>query len=251
MMDPKVERLHKLLQKHVLHENLLVQARPKERGAWFVVVRDLGGLETTLAKLIKKKRRQHLTNSLVTKQLSRSVTTVFFTLEMLPPNPDYREDFAPSLLAYNPATSNVIYTEYYTNIETNDVRNYLDVVTFQANSSVAQAGGFPSSMTVVELATDEARIFEAMPDEMKTALGNREVEDRPVEYYQAAFRQLHDDWENLCMTCKTEEFKLKTCNGCKAARYCCKECQTKDWKDGHKTLCKLMGATARKQAKYL
>jgi hypothetical protein len=30
---------------------------------------------------------------------------------------------------------------------------------------------------------------------------------------------------------------LKLCGGCKAVRYCSSECQKKDWKMGHKSLC--------------
>jgi hypothetical protein len=35
---------------------------------------------------------------------------------------------------------------------------------------------------------------------------------------------------------------LKLCGGCKMARYCSAECQGKDWKMGHKEVCKLYGS---------
>ncbi len=34
--------------------------------------------------------------------------------------------------------------------------------------------------------------------------------------------------------------ELKKCASCKMARYCTKECQTKDWREGHKRVCKAM-----------
>ncbi|OMO90597.1 Peptidase C19, ubiquitin carboxyl-terminal hydrolase 2 [Corchorus olitorius] len=34
----------------------------------------------------------------------------------------------------------------------------------------------------------------------------------------------------------------KTCSGCKSVRYCSMDCQSKHWKDGHKTNCKLLSA---------
>jgi hypothetical protein len=36
---------------------------------------------------------------------------------------------------------------------------------------------------------------------------------------------------------------LKLCGGCLSARYCSAECQKKDWKMGHKELCKLYGSS--------
>ena len=49
---------------------------------------------------------------------------------------------------------------------------------------------------------------------------------------------------NMCRLCsKTAEEaaipKLRLCAGCKMARYCSKECQKKDWKGGHKKICKM------------
>ena len=45
-----------------------------------------------------------------------------------------------------------------------------------------------------------------------------------------------------CHVCKKSEKdigkKLKNCARCKSAQYCSRECQVKDWKSGHKKLCK-------------
>ena len=37
---------------------------------------------------------------------------------------------------------------------------------------------------------------------------------------------------NVCWGCGEEKENLKTCNDCKAAKYCTKECQLEDWKTG-------------------
>jgi hypothetical protein len=46
-----------------------------------------------------------------------------------------------------------------------------------------------------------------------------------------------------CATCGEDEIHLHLCKGCWARDgmrfyYCSKECQTKDWKAGHKNFCK-------------
>ena len=37
--------------------------------------------------------------------------------------------------------------------------------------------------------------------------------------------------------CGAELKKPLVCASCKGAAYCCKECQVKDWKAGHKEIC--------------
>jgi len=58
----------------------------------------------------------------------------------------------------------------------------------------------------------------------------------------------------VCFTCgvpgDTEGVELSVCAQCKAAFYCSRECQKRDWKAGHKLDCAsvqsaLKGATAR------
>jgi NADH pyrophosphatase NudC (nudix superfamily) len=49
--------------------------------------------------------------------------------------------------------------------------------------------------------------------------------------------------ESFCSYCATSSkenpmLKLKECSGCHNVRYCGKECQTADWKQGHKKCCK-------------
>ena len=43
---------------------------------------------------------------------------------------------------------------------------------------------------------------------------------------------------NQCSHCKTREGELRWCAKCHVARYCSKECQTIDWKAGHKQYCR-------------
>jgi hypothetical protein len=48
----------------------------------------------------------------------------------------------------------------------------------------------------------------------------------------------------VCMMCGIAT-GLKACNGCKAVRYCGEECQKKDWKQGHRHVCKELRALSR------
>ena len=51
------------------------------------------------------------------------------------------------------------------------------------------------------------------------------------------------DGREFCFYCKKsrkEVIKLKCCARCKFYYYCSKECQTKDWKDGHQKRCILV-----------
>lgn len=42
----------------------------------------------------------------------------------------------------------------------------------------------------------------------------------------------------FCQWCNLgDENIMKRCSGCKIVHYCSKECQLKDWKNGHKELC--------------
>ncbi|KAF7367611.1 hypothetical protein MSAN_00824500 [Mycena sanguinolenta] len=57
-------------------------------------------------------------------------------------------------------------------------------------------------------------------------------------------------WEAGCDTCsraesETPKEQLLTCAGCLVAKYCSKECQRKDWKEGHKTQCHLYEANKK------
>ncbi|KAJ6470348.1 hypothetical protein C8R45DRAFT_1015437 [Mycena sanguinolenta] len=64
----------------------------------------------------------------------------------------------------------------------------------------------------------------------------------------------HEDvwhaWEAGCDTCgrpesETTKKQLLTCAGCLVAKYCSKECQRKDWKEGHKNQCHLYEANRK------
>jgi hypothetical protein len=49
----------------------------------------------------------------------------------------------------------------------------------------------------------------------------------------------------VCSYCTAPSDKLNYCSKCKIMRYCSKECQVSDWKNGHKALCKeLCGSAA-------
>jgi len=41
-----------------------------------------------------------------------------------------------------------------------------------------------------------------------------------------------------CSHCGKSNVGLQVCARCKMVQYCSKDCQVKDWKDGHKTMCK-------------
>jgi hypothetical protein len=43
--------------------------------------------------------------------------------------------------------------------------------------------------------------------------------------------------ESLCFGCGASYAKLSKCGTCQVAGYCQKDCQVKDWKDGHKSAC--------------
>jgi hypothetical protein len=67
----------------------------------------------------------------------------------------------------------------------------------------------------------------------------------PMSYVVATSDKLLDlvDYpvsERTCFTCgkKRGEHELQTCARCKLAKYCGRECQTADWKAGHKAVCK-------------
>ena len=40
-----------------------------------------------------------------------------------------------------------------------------------------------------------------------------------------------------CITCARSLKGARKCGGCRRATYCSRECQIKDWKDGHKSVC--------------
>jgi MYND finger len=63
----------------------------------------------------------------------------------------------------------------------------------------------------------------------RTGRSNRE--DRHVCWWSECARRTGD---------KTASKELLRCAGCKKARYCSRECQTKDWKEQHKATCKSM-----------
>ena len=55
-----------------------------------------------------------------------------------------------------------------------------------------------------------------------------------------ALSKSYSQRSDSCWRCgkKEREGSLKKCGACKVARYCDKDCQAKDWKDGHRKLCK-------------
>ena len=57
-----------------------------------------------------------------------------------------------------------------------------------------------------------------------------------------ALSKSYSQRSDSCWRCgkKEREGSLKKCGACKVARYCDKDCQAKDWKDGHRKLCKAM-----------
>ena len=54
----------------------------------------------------------------------------------------------------------------------------------------------------------------------------------------------------FCAVCKKSdvECSLKVCVTCKTVKYCSKECQVRHWKQGHKTWCKQLAASAHSTA---
>jgi hypothetical protein len=57
-----------------------------------------------------------------------------------------------------------------------------------------------------------------------TAIEQKVIRTNPSDYHQ-------------CDYCGRIQSKLLACERCKLAYYCEEECQTRDWKDGHKTQC--------------
>ena len=53
---------------------------------------------------------------------------------------------------------------------------------------------------------------------------------------------------NLCAACGAKPEKRLMCAGCNKVCYCSKECQKKDWKAGHKALCKKIQAVVAAKA---
>ena len=58
--------------------------------------------------------------------------------------------------------------------------------------------------------------------------------------YGAFPEDLEEKWERRCWNCEKETNELKTCQKCKKAKYCGKECQQAEWKS-HKMLHKVDG----------
>ena len=44
---------------------------------------------------------------------------------------------------------------------------------------------------------------------------------------------LRDEASKYCGTCKKRDIKLTQCSKCYSIYYCSRECQGKDWKEGH------------------
>ena len=45
---------------------------------------------------------------------------------------------------------------------------------------------------------------------------------------------LKDTLDNICWNCGEEKTDLKKCKTCLVAQYCARECQSSNWKNGHK-----------------
>ena len=204
--------------------------QPLKRGAWFCCIKNLTKFELMLNKLIRKSRRLHPTNSFVTNLFSSFVFKAFVEESMILSDPDMIANIMASspelpqcIKIYNPKTRVVVFTEYEIDMFTGDARKYVDVWTFGRNSpEVAQ---FPTSMRHAELPAKLRNIFT--------------TNNPGIDIVRN--RKLHENWNNMCMMCKTTEVRLKTCARCKTARYCSPECQKEDWTRGHKHACITMG----------
>lgn len=65
-------------------------------------------------------------------------------------------------------------------------------------------------------------------------------ERKPLVHRCHACSARYDHRPYRCASCLvTSESLLLMCSGCKSAHYCNKECQKKDWSNGHKQQCKL------------
>ena len=65
------------------------------------------------------------------------------------------------------------------------------------------------------------------------------------EVFNVEICDLAQKWAQKCWSCSKTDIKvedLKTCTGCKMAKYCGKECQKNDWK-AHKLLHKELELT--------
>ncbi|KAG2500132.1 hypothetical protein HYH03_001717 [Edaphochlamys debaryana] len=72
-----------------------------------------------------------------------------------------------------------------------------------------------------------------------------EEEPSVAELAAAAARaEAQASW-HACDACGGKFEKLNRCGGCRQRRYCGKECQTKDWRAGHKEACKQLAAAAQ------
>ena len=59
------------------------------------------------------------------------------------------------------------------------------------------------------------------------------------EKFEVEVPDVVDEMTKKCWGCGEEKEKLSACSGCQFARYCGKECITKDWGDMHKVMHKI------------
>ncbi|KAG2500143.1 hypothetical protein HYH03_001725 [Edaphochlamys debaryana] len=105
-----------------------------------------------------------------------------------------------------------------------------------------------SQMTDVQRALDE---MEDLPDTAVLQLpykGRAEGSGGPAASTNSPAVQAGADSKPICDGCHKRFLQYLRCGGCRQRRYCGKECQTKDWRGGHKATCKQLAAAARAEA---
>ncbi len=65
-----------------------------------------------------------------------------------------------------------------------------------------------------------------------------------TEAVQDMVRGLYEKMYAQCANCGDKNKPLKSCAKCRAVKYCSKECQTQNWGQTHKKICKLIGTMA-------
>ena len=83
------------------------------------------------------------------------------------------------------------------------------------------------------------------------------LEDHPYNLAVGATSSISRDPQvcNVCGPLAADKIAAghtcKRCSGCKGSRYCSAECQRKDWRSGHRTVCKHMADAVALNQKYV